>query len=142
VDVIQRDSEPIPVQIIHLWMALDRVYDRDFHLGQSRPAILYEVMAAGEISQSEIHRRLNMEAAAVTRLCKEMEADGLIKRRTDPVDNRFSLVSLTDSGKERIDRLCDFCYGLEKKILNGLSETQVAQILGSLLLLREQFEKS
>jgi DNA-binding MarR family transcriptional regulator len=48
---------------------------------------------------------LGIDGATVTRLVKRLESDGLVARRLDPADNRFTLASLTPAGEELVAEL-------------------------------------
>lgn len=45
---------------------------------------------------------MNIDNAAITRHLKQLEANGMIVRRKNPDDNRITLVSLTEEGRNKI----------------------------------------
>ena len=92
----------------------------------SRILVLHELKHSGEINQSELQRRLAMEGALLTRFVKEMETAGLVTRRVDPRDNRFTLVTLTPAGRRLLDELSTRTAELEVRLLEGLSEEERA----------------
>lgn len=59
---------------------------------------LYEV---GEISQKALQQEVNIDNAAITRHLKQLEANEMIVRRKNPDDNRITLVSLTEEGRNK-----------------------------------------
>jgi len=52
------------------------------------------------ISQKEMQELLGIDRAMVTRLAKQFEAEGLIRRGSDPKDNRLTLLYLTEAGMQ------------------------------------------
>lgn len=55
------------------------------------------------LTQSELVRRLDVEQATMANTLTRMERDGLIERRSNPVDGRSQSIHLTEKSK----RLCD-----------------------------------
>jgi DNA-binding MarR family transcriptional regulator len=55
---------------------------------------------ASEIRVSEISRLLHVTSPSVTQLLKNLEANGLIERHSDPADRRSVGVKLTAKGEE------------------------------------------
>jgi DNA-binding MarR family transcriptional regulator len=78
-------------------------------ISQSRHDILYQLYQADEMSQTALQKEVNIDGAAITRHLKQLEATGMIVRRKDPEDNRFTLVCLSDHGRKQI-----FSYQAEK----------------------------
>jgi DNA-binding MarR family transcriptional regulator len=59
--------------------------------------IIARLMNEG-ISQKEMQELLGIDRAMVTRLAKQFEAEGLIRRAPDPNDNRLTILYLTEAG--------------------------------------------
>src|SRR5262249_40871431 len=83
----------------------------------------------GEISQAELAQRLDMEGALLTRFVKRMEADGLLTRRVDPRDNRFTLVSLAPAGQAILEKMDRLGESFEAELLDGLSKDELASLV-------------
>lgn len=71
-------------------------------ISQSRHDILYQLYQVDEMSQTALQKEVKIDGAAITRHLKQLEANGMIIRRKDPDDNRFTLVSLSAPGREQI----------------------------------------
>src|SRR5689334_4348329 len=56
-------------------------------------------------SQAIIAQRLHVDGAAITRQVKQLEAEGLITRRADPKDNRYTQVALSGEGRRLVEAL-------------------------------------
>ena len=108
-------------------------------MSQSRLMLLRELMLTGEISQAELVQRLEMEGTLVTRFVKQMEGSGLLTRRSDPHDNRFTLVVLTQAGEHIAQQMSAFTRTLEAQMLEGLSEEMRATIRQGLEQLQKQY---
>ena len=81
------------VLLVQLYRNLVREYERATGLSPSRMALLH-ALCSGEISQTELQHHVGVEGPVITRIVKQMEADGYITRRVDPHDNRYTLVAL------------------------------------------------
>ncbi len=58
---------------------------------------------------------MNIDNAAITRHLKQLEANEMIVRRKNPDDNRITLVSLTEEGRNKIQ-----AFQEEKNVLQHL----------------------
>src|SRR4051812_32812618 len=67
-------------------------------MSPQRVRILVRLHRNGETSHSTLRQVLGVDGASITRLVKELEREGLIGRRTDPADNRYTLAALTTAG--------------------------------------------
>lgn len=105
----------------------------------SRLRLLGYMYTRGELSQADLQRHLAVDGATITRQVKQMEAEGLLQRRADPKDNRFTLVALTAAGCALVKALITRGQEFEKLAVQDLDEQQVgeagavlAQIRGNL----------
>jgi DNA-binding MarR family transcriptional regulator len=95
----------------------------------------------GEMSQNELQRRLDVDGAAVTRQVKQLEAEGLLIRRVDPADNRFTLVTLTAEGKETLREVARAASGFISEVLAGVSDDELACVRQAMARMRANLEK-
>ena len=137
----QRPTEELPFPALILQLSRDqtRLYERHFGMSQSRLMLLRELMLTGEISQAELVQRLEMEGTLVTRFVKQMEGSGLLNRRSDPRDNRFTLVVLTQAGEHIAQQMSAFTRTLEVQMLEELSEEMRAIIRQGLEQVQKQY---
>src|SRR4051812_7139396 len=71
------------------------------HIGMSQTRVqLLMLLSHGEISHAVLQERLALDGATLTRQVKQFETEGMVTRRLDPQDNRYTLVSLTASGQQ------------------------------------------
>ena len=131
------ETLPLPVMLLHIYRDLVRFYERRLGMSQSRVMLLHEVMHAGEISQTALAQRLGIETALVTRFAKQMEAAGLLTRRTDPQDNRFTLVQLTSAGQQVFEQMMIFSREFERRLVEELSEDEQTSVKRAMRLVHE-----
>ena len=112
------------------------------HLGISpaRVILLEQLGAREEISQAEIQRKLGVGGAVITRIIKQMEAEGLITRRPDPADNRFTLVRLTDQGQSRRDEVVGKLHMIGITLLAGINADEMRCMQASLAHIQKNAE--
>jgi DNA-binding MarR family transcriptional regulator len=124
-----REGKEVFITLTHLYQDVSRAFVQRFGMSYSRILILHELMHAGEISQTEIGRRLEMEGALVTRIVKRMEAVGLITRRVDPGDNRFMLVTLAPMGHQVLQEAETLGEEFRTRLLEGVGEQEQVEII-------------
>lgn len=91
----------------HLFREVFRTYQvlmaglsRRTGMSSSRFALMrLVVVAESNIGVMDLSRQLGVNAAAVTRQVKELESEGLVRRRADSRDGRRSYVSLSPKGR-------------------------------------------
>lgn len=94
----------------------------------------------GEVSHATLQRQLDVDGATVTRLVKQIEAEGSIARRLDPADNRFTLVSLTDSGRELAAELFESRRRFQRNLLAGVGREEQKTVIRVLEQVRRNIE--
>ena len=126
------DETSFAVLMVHVGRDMGRVWSRRVGMATSRLQVLHEVWHAGEISQAELQQRLGIEGSLITRFVKQMEAARLIKRRPDPKDNRFTLVSLAPPGEELFANMELPGEEFEAALLEGISAREQATLIQAL----------
>lgn len=111
-------------------------FDRYTGVNQTRRQLLTTVDRAGEISHAALQQQLALDGAAVTRLVKQFEADGVLRRRTDPQDNRYTLITLTDAGHAVVARLRAAHRAFQARLLADISEDEKGAMVHTLERLR------
>ncbi|MCE4050906.1 MULTISPECIES: MarR family transcriptional regulator [Bacillaceae] len=126
----------IQLQIFYQLQKLNNNVNTKFEscLGSSptRIEILHCLYNADEISQSALQKEVNIDNAAVTRHLKQLEAAGLISRRKKAEDNRVTLVSLTEGGREEITVSLQAKKSFIEQTLNGFSSSEQETLLDML----------
>ncbi len=100
------------------------------HLGQEWT--LEALWHGGELSQTELARRVGVQKATMTVSLRSLERDGLVERRRDPEDERMVKVRATARGMELRDAVYGAWRQLEDETVAGLSAAE-RRMLGELL---------
>lgn len=128
----EQENESPLVILTHLHRDMSRAFSQHVGMSFSRILVLHELMHAGEISQRELQQRLGIEGALMTRFVKQMEAAGLITRRVDPKDNRFTLVTLAPAGQQMLQKMMALKEEFEAQLVEGLSEEERTSLVRTL----------
>lgn len=120
------DHHLLTTQIGATYRALIGCFERFVGITVARFRVLQAFADTQELSQSQLQQQLGLDAASITRQVKAMEAEGLVVRRADPGDNRFTLVTLTDSGRARVDALLPLARSFGTKLQEGCDSSEVA----------------
>ncbi len=123
-------------QLHHLYSQMNTAMGHCTGVSPSRLRLLQQLYHHDEISQTALQKELQIDSAAITRQLKQLEAEGIIMRRTNPEDNRITLVQLSGVGRKRI------IYHLEEKVrfldhmLQGFSQEEQQQLAGMIARLQ------
>jgi MarR family transcriptional regulator, transcriptional regulator for hemolysin len=108
------------------------------HVGMSshRVQVLVRLRRNGETSHSDLRQALGIDGASVTRLVKEFEAEGFVRRRLDPTDNRYTLAALTPDGERVAADLERSHQAYQERLLAGATAQQQEIVLDVLRRVR------
>lgn len=120
--------------------AAKAAFQRRVGISEARLHVLGTLFVLGEQSQAQLQRHLVVDAAAVTRQVKQLEVEGLISRRVDPADNRFTLVSLTAEGMETLREAAQKVKGFLTQSLDGVSAAELSCMQHAMARIRENLE--
>jgi MarR family transcriptional regulator for hemolysin len=107
---------------------LRQAFARHVGLSPHRVQVLVRLWRDGETSHSDLRQALGIDGASVTRLVKEFEAEGLVGRRLDPADNRYTLAALTPAGERMAADLGRSHQAYQERLLDGVT-TQEREIV-------------
>jgi DNA-binding MarR family transcriptional regulator len=103
----------------------------------SQGAVLGRLDRCGTASIGDLAIAEHVRPQSMTQTIAELEADGLISRRSDPTDGRRTLIELTDRGRSTLEEDRRQRDGwLARTIAGDLSEREQRQLAGALALLR------
>ncbi|MEO8610211.1 MAG: MarR family transcriptional regulator [Chloroflexota bacterium] len=128
---IQSDGWQFHAKLVHLYRDAMKVVERQTGMSQTRLDILHELFHADEISQAELQNRLDIEGAVATRILKQLEAAGMVSRRPDPQDNRFTLVSMSKEmrSSQNDGENMRFKDNYGERIMQGINAADRAHLL-------------
>lgn len=130
IDITQTPSEPEYIfdMLLLLNRQISSKFERCAGVSASRLQLLCKLYQVQEISQTLLQKEVGIDAAAVTRHLKQLEATEMVTRRTKPEDNRVTLVSLTDYGRARIVIFKQERSQFVAQLLQSFDETQRHQL--------------
>ncbi|WP_345473871.1 MarR family winged helix-turn-helix transcriptional regulator [Actinoallomurus oryzae] len=111
------------------WAELRQAFARHVGMSAQRVQVLVRLRRAGETSHSDLRQALGVDGASVTRLVKELEAEGLAGRRLDPADNRYTLAALTPAGERLAAELERSHQEYQERLLDGVSAQEREAVL-------------
>jgi len=103
-------------------LALRQAFARQTGLSWPRMQILFRLRQQDETRHSELRERLGVDGATVTRLIKQFESEGLLSRRPDPTDNRYTLAALTKAGQAAAAEVEQAHRRFQQQLLNGVTD--------------------
>ncbi|GGQ36337.1 MarR family winged helix-turn-helix transcriptional regulator [Streptosporangium pseudovulgare] len=112
-----------------------QAFSRHVGMNGHRLQTLMRLWRNGETSHSDLRHTLAIDGASVTRLIKEFEAEGLVSRRIDPEDNRYTLAGLTPRGERTAAGLARAHQDYQVRLLDGVTAEEretVLRVLGRL----------
>ena len=115
--------------------ALAEQYQARFGLSIPEWRVMANLGRAAPLSANEVAERTSMDKVKVSRAISRMHDAGLVKRETDPRDNRMVRLQLSARGKRIYEKIAPMALAWEREFLSVLSESEIAafdRILGKL----------
>lgn len=133
------DGWQILVEVTNLYRDMMRTTVEQTGMSKTRLEILDVLADVAEMSQADLQQHLGVEGPVVTRIVKQLEAEGLVTRRADPRDNRYTLVTLRADIREMRDNaeLVKFKDTFGAQIVDGLDDEERAVLLRGLKRVQE-----
>lgn len=138
----ESDGWQFYVAITHFYRDFMRITEQQTGMSQTRLQLMHELYHVDEMSQAELINRLGVEGAVVTRIVKQLEAMGLVTRRADPNDNRFTLVSMTQLARsaQTEAETMKFKDAFGARLMEGLDEAERAHLFKIFKHIQENVE--
>ncbi|RSN16760.1 MarR family winged helix-turn-helix transcriptional regulator [Amycolatopsis roodepoortensis] len=95
-------------------------------------AVLSAVRAYPGSDQSSLAGAVALDTSTMADLCRRLERRGLIQRVESPHDARRKLLSLTDEGKSVLSQVNRRARRLDKALLDGDDDVDMAALLNAL----------
>lgn len=138
----QGDEPHLLREVMRVHHILLNVFSRQVGMPAARLALmrLLSVGRSENLGIMEIARRLGVNAAAVTRQIKEMEAEGFVARVADARDGRRSYVGLTAEGLQVFERLHERAHAFERELGSLVNSEDIATTVRVLTQIRGALE--
>lgn len=127
------------VRAIHLFER-DQIKTQGFTTSQCYTIL--ELYKSGSLTMNELSERMDLNSSTMTRILDNLVRDNYISRDKDESDRRIVVVSLTDAGREAAKDLDTAVKSYYKKIIANIPEGQVEDVLKSVNILKNAFEKA
>ncbi|MBT2680489.1 MarR family transcriptional regulator [Bacillus sp. ISL-35] len=116
-------------------------FERCAGISPSRLEILREIYESEEITQRALQKKVNIDHAAVTRHLKQLEENGMVVRRKNPEDQRFTYVQLSEEGKRKVSAYCEEKQRFISSFLKGFTDEETEALLQMLTRLQKNIEE-
>lgn len=98
-------------------------------LSAAEGSLLVELLAAGEATQQQIARRLQVDKSRVSRLCTALERKGLLTRERDASNRRNLRVHVTESGEKAATHLRQAWRAYHEQMLAAMTPRERRALL-------------
>ncbi len=111
-------------------------------IGAATLSVIGQIYRAGNLTPSELAHREGVKIQSLTRLLKELELLGWIRREPDPRDRRRSWLSLTGSGRRTLVLAANEHDPRLAKLIAALLDAEERELLMRACLLLERLDKA
>ncbi|MGC5167935.1 MarR family winged helix-turn-helix transcriptional regulator [Luteimicrobium sp. DT211] len=111
--------------------ALDAQLQRDAQLTHFEYGVLYALAQApdGALRMSVLAGYANSSLSRLSRAVTRLESHGWVRRSTDPADGRFTLATLTEPGRAKVDAATPgHVETVHRLVLDRLTQAQARQL--------------
>ncbi|WP_295364694.1 MarR family winged helix-turn-helix transcriptional regulator [Arenimonas sp.] len=115
-----------------------RLYADRFELGITEWRVLAVLGRRDGLSAREVAERTAMDKVAVSRAVASLQAAGRIERETHGDDRRRSVLRLSPAGRAIYEDVAPMALAYQRRLLEGLDETQRAALFRLLDLMEER----
>jgi DNA-binding MarR family transcriptional regulator len=103
---------------------------------------LVEIGRAQRISLNELAEMLSLENSTMSRTVNNLVNNEMVKRDIDPEDRRYVNISLTENGSKTYEGIEASMNLYFRNVCNAIPEDKREQVIESLKLLLDAFEKN
>lgn len=90
--------------------------------------ILMQLAVNPGINQKELARKLNVSPATVAISIKKLIKEGYISRENQKEDNRNNLLTITDSGRDVLEKSIKVFEKIDKQMFMGFNDNELEQL--------------
>ena len=92
---------------------------------------------AGELSQREMAKHMNVTPPSITAAIQKMEKQGYIRRRSDEKDQRIMRLSITEKGNACLENIKTVAIEMDAGMFKGMSQEEKMLLRRLLLQMRD-----
>lgn len=139
------DDKQHTKRILILSNRIRRVFERSTGCKWTKVRILYYLLNAGSdkpVFQKDIQQDLEIRAAAISALLKQLEKEGLIIRADVQWDNRLKEIWLTREAFQMKDKICGQMESLEQELTEGIEVRELEICLDVIEKMTKNMERA
>jgi MarR family transcriptional regulator, organic hydroperoxide resistance regulator len=129
-------------KLVRVMQIFERDQIKPFGFTTSQCYVLVELKKFNNLTMNELSERMNLNTSTMTRIINNLVRDGYIQRLRDEGDRRIVIVKLTEEGIIAAQSLEESIMDYYRKIVSNLPNGQVEDVLKSVELLINAFEKA
>jgi homoprotocatechuate degradation regulator HpaR len=132
---IMDDRQSLPIALLRAReavMAYFRPHHRKGGITEQQWRVIRVLYLDGETDATTLARRSYLLAPSLSRILKDLEASGHVRRRPGSDDSRQSLLSLSPKGSATVTRAAPFLDGIHREIARQFGRARVDQLLAML----------
>jgi len=103
-----------------------------YRIGSGQYIFLMAIAFQQPNTQKALSEKLLIDKTTTAKAITKLEAEGYVRREADPVDNRYHLLYLTDTGREVVPKVQEALARVKKKTRKGITDEEY-DLLVSLL---------
>lgn len=115
------------VNLLHRSVVDKRFAELNIHRSQHL-MLMYLMQNDGSPSQKEIASHFDVTPAAVAMSMKKMEKSGLIERKQAMMDNRVNIVTISQKGREIMDKSRQMFDEIDEVMFDGISDEEYEKL--------------
>jgi DNA-binding MarR family transcriptional regulator len=100
------------------------VYETRFGISIPEWRVIAHLSQNRNVSVREIHQRVDMDKAKVSRAAARLEAIGVIEKKVNGEDRRLVELTLTKNGRKMFAEIEPLALGYERDVLSALSQNE------------------
>ncbi|WP_276356134.1 MarR family winged helix-turn-helix transcriptional regulator [Cohnella caldifontis] len=101
-------------------------------IGSGQYIFLMAIAGREGTSQKALSEDLLIDKTTTAKAIAKLEAEGYVRRETDPSDNRYQLLYLTETGRDAVPKVQEALNRIRGISAAGIGEEEYAAALGTL----------
>ena len=139
-----RSDETIDFHIRWAWYNISRMYNLKASQFCGSMAIGYTLLNIDKEGSpsTKLAPKMGMEPRSLTRMIKQLDENGLIKKQSDKTDKRLVKIFLTEKGKQIRSQAREVVISFNKEIQNEIDSKELATCLSVLNKVNQLIDKN
>ena len=132
---IMDDRQSLPIALLRAReavMSYFRPHHRKGGITEQQRRVIRVLYLDGEMDATSLARRSYLLAPSLSRILKDLEAAGYLRRRPGTDDSRQSLLSLSPKGSATVTRAAPFLDGIHREIARRFGRKRIDELLALL----------